>query len=338
MHELLSHAQRVRRARRRLGEIEAWRVRQTRPLGPWTFDGAPIEVGAAWPARDGVHVFAGGAFDVPDAWPLDEARLTMDVGGEALLAIIEADGQRRTLGLDPNHNEFELDGRRGRLEIEAVARSAFGQFVADPRLRRAELRWVETGLVDFARTVSVAIDLAAALGEYELSPLLLELTEMAMARLDWPTGTKDVLGRVSPFARGYGGRETEPRTWPMVPLDEAARASLAAAHDWLRGELQALQTRFPPIGAVALVGHAHLDTAWLWPIEETRRKARRTFSTALDLIERHPEFRFAQSFAEYYRYLEDDDPALMAKVRAAVEAGGWAPTGGAVATNNAVTL
>ena len=43
---------------------------------------------------------------------------------------------------------------------------------------------------------------------------------------------------------------------------------------------------------------------------------------------RNPDFRFAQSFAEYYRQLEDDDPALLELVRAQVAAGGWAPAGG----------
>jgi alpha-mannosidase len=328
MLELLGLDERLRRARRRIGEIEAWRVAEVRAIGGWTFDGAPIAIGDPWPRTGDVHLFTGGPFEVPADWPLGEARLALDVGGEALLAIVDGGGTRRTLGLDANHHEFVLDGRNGRLEIEAVARGAFGRFVEDPRLRRAELRRIEAGLIGFARLVTLALDLAAAIGPHEAAPILIELTEDAMARLDWPTRTEDVLGRVSAFARGYGGRDWPARSWPATPLTAATRASLGAAHARLAGELATLKARFPPLGGVAYVGHAHLDTAWLWPIEETRRKARRTFSTALDLIGREPAFRFAQSFAEYYRYLEDDDPELMAGVRAAVKAGAWAPTGG----------
>ncbi|HEY2177232.1 MAG TPA: hypothetical protein VGH15_01495, partial [Caulobacteraceae bacterium] len=328
MLDLLSLEQRLRRARRRAGELEAWRVAEVRAIGGWTFDGAAIEIGAPWPAADDVHHFAGGPFEVPADWPPEEARLALDVGGEALLTILDSGGSRRTLGLDAHHHEFILDGRGGRLEIEAVARGAFGQFVADPRLKCAELRRIETGLVGFLRLVNLVLGLAAAIGDHEAAPLLIERAEDAMARLDWPTRSEDVLGRVSVFARGYGGRDSPARSWPARPLDAAAHASLAAARVWLEGELETLKGRFPPVGAVALVGHAHLDTAWLWPIEETRRKARRTFSTVLDLIGREPAFRFAQSFAEYYRYLEDDDPELMAEVHAAVKAGAWAPTGG----------
>jgi len=39
----------------------------------------------------------------------------------------------------------------------------------------------------------------------------------------------------------------------------------------------------------ASVGHAHLDTAWLWPLRETIRKCARTFSTVLELMDRYPE-------------------------------------------------
>jgi alpha-mannosidase len=332
MHNLLSLDQRVRRARRRLGEIAAWRVRETRAIDGWTFDGAAVAMGAVWPDAAGVHSFASGPFEVPAEWPLEEARLSLDVGGESLLTIAYDGQPPLQLGLDLNHNEFPLDARSGRLEVEAVARSPFGQFVADPRLRRAELRWVEVQLIEFARTVDLAIGLAAGLGaglgDHELAPILLELVEDAMASLSLPTRTEDVVGRESVFARGYGGRDAEPRDWPVTPLDDNARDTIGLAETWLRGQLKALKTRFPPQGAVAYVGHAHLDTAWLWPIEETRRKARRTFSTAVDLIKRNPDFRFAQSFAEYYRYLEDDDPKLLEQVKAAVAAGGWAPTGG----------
>ncbi|HXQ10993.1 MAG TPA: hypothetical protein VN805_08350, partial [Caulobacteraceae bacterium] len=328
MHDLLSLEQRVRRARRRLGEIAVWRVREAVAIGGWTFDGNAIAAGDRWPAERGVHVFEGGPLEAPTAWPLEHTRLSLDVGGESLMTIAYDGAPALMLGLDLNHNEFPLDARAGRLIVEAVAKSPFGQAVPDPRFRRAELRLLEAGLDDFTATLGHAIGLAAALGEHELSPLLIELAEDAMVRFQWPTRTADVVGRVSPFAQGYGGRDEEPRHFPVVPLGDDGRASIAPAHAFLVDGLKALKQRFPPHGAVAYVGHAHIDTAWLWPIEETRRKVRRTFSTAVDLLRRNPDFRFAQSFAEYYRHLEDDDPALLDDVRAQVAAGGWAPTGG----------
>jgi alpha-mannosidase len=80
---------------------------------------------------------------------------------------------------------------------------------------------------------------------------------------------------------------------------------------------------------LSAIGHAHLDTAWLWPIEETRRKAQRTFSTAVTLMDLYPEFKFAASQAHQYAVIEETDPDLFARLRAKVAAGQWVPLGGA---------
>ena len=293
--------------------------------------GLPIAVGTAWPSRDGVHTFKCERFEAPADWPLAETRLVLDAGGESLLTIDYDSGARLPLGLDVNHFEFPLDERGGALEIESVARGPFWTPVTQPRLARAELAWIETGLDDFVRTLTLTIDLAAELAvgsePHEAFWPLLDLAENAMARLAWPTATAAVVARQSRYAAGYE-RAMDGNPFAPVPLPEASRASVAETLEWLRGELRALQKRFPPQGAVALMGHAHIDTAWLWPIEETRRKVRRTFATATDLLRRYPNFRHVQSFAEYYRQLEDDDPALLEAVKAEVAAGRWEPVGG----------
>lgn len=79
--------------------------------------------------------------------------------------------------------------------------------------------------------------------------------------------------------------------------------------------------------AVTPVGHAHLDTAWLWPIEITRKKMAHTTSNQLALMERYPEYVFVHSQASQYEWLEQEYPALLAKVKAAVQKGQWEPVG-----------
>ena len=91
--------------------------------------------------------------------------------------------------------------------------------------------------------------------------------------------------------------------------------------------LRKLRDQYPQAGSIAISGHAHIDLAWLWPIEETRRKAVRTFHTAVDLMERYPDYRFNQSTAQYYAWLEEDDPALLARIKEKVAAGQWEPIG-----------
>ncbi|MGE4197372.1 MAG: hypothetical protein AB7G11_09660, partial [Phycisphaerales bacterium] len=71
------------------------------------------------------------------------------------------------------------------------------------------------------------------------------------------------------------------------------------------------------------IGHAHIDTAWLWRLSETRRKCLRTFSTALRLIESNPDFRFVCTQPQQYAWVERDSPALFEQIRARVQQGRW---------------
>ena len=76
------------------------------------------------------------------------------------------------------------------------------------------------------------------------------------------------------------------------------------------------------------VGHAHIDTAWLWPLRETRRKCARTFANQLRLLERYPEHHFVCSQAAQYEWIRQDHPELFEAIRAQVAAGRWEPVGG----------
>lgn len=80
--------------------------------------------------------------------------------------------------------------------------------------------------------------------------------------------------------------------------DEQFHASAAVAHNFLQQNLFAEEDtpRYRP--TLYAVGHAHIDTAWLWRIEHTRRKCLRTFTTALALMERYPEYIFTCSQAQ----------------------------------------
>lgn len=49
------------------------------------------------------------------------------------------------------------------------------------------------------------------------------------------------------------------------------------------------------------VGHCHIDTCWLWPWDETKRKVVRSWSNQCDLMDRYPELTFACSQAQQVR-------------------------------------
>ena len=75
------------------------------------------------------------------------------------------------------------------------------------------------------------------------------------------------------------------------------------------------------------VGHAHIDLGWLWPIRETKRKGARTFATALQMIERYPDYIFGESQPQLYQWMKEDYPGLYARVKAQVKAGRIEPQG-----------
>jgi alpha-mannosidase len=78
---------------------------------------------------------------------------------------------------------------------------------------------------------------------------------------------------------------------------------------------------------VTAVGHAHIDTAWLWPLRETVRKCARTFSTQLQLMEAHPDFVFACSAPQHYQWMQDRYPSIYEGIRQRVASGQWEPVG-----------
>ncbi|WP_369231678.1 alpha-mannosidase [Streptomyces sp. R21] len=76
------------------------------------------------------------------------------------------------------------------------------------------------------------------------------------------------------------------------------------------------------------VGHAHIDSAWLWPIRETKRKTSRTFSNVTSLADEYDDFIFACSQAQQYEWVRDNYPKVWARIQESVKKGQWAPVGG----------
>ena len=79
---------------------------------------------------------------------------------------------------------------------------------------------------------------------------------------------------------------------------------------------------------VNAIGHAHIDTAWLWPQRETKRKAARTFANVTALAEEYPELIFACSQAQQYAWIKEEYPELYQRIQRAVAKRQWIPAGG----------
>ncbi|KAB8606269.1 hypothetical protein FH972_025898 [Carpinus fangiana] len=79
---------------------------------------------------------------------------------------------------------------------------------------------------------------------------------------------------------------------------------------------------------VSAVGHCHIDTCWLWPFAETKRKVARSWSNQCDLMDRYPEHRFVCSQAQQFKWLKMYYPALFDRVKSKVKTGQFQPIGG----------
>lgn len=117
--------------------------------------------------------------------------------------------------------------------------------------------------------------------------------------------------------------DTLPMTWESESELETA---CAAAREALAPLLAARNAASAPF--VGMIGHSHVDLAWLWPLRETFRKVPRTFTTFLRLFEEFPELTYIQSQPVLIDMLMNHYPELLPEVQAAVQRGQWQPNGG----------
>ncbi|KAM5243010.1 alpha-mannosidase 2C1 isoform 1-T1 [Hipposideros larvatus] len=106
---------------------------------------------------------------------------------------------------------------------------------------------------------------------------------------------------------------TQPQTFPM------ARDLASRFFHQRGGESQ---------HTIHAMGHCHIDTAWLWPFKETVRKCARSWVTAMQLMERNPEFIFACSQAQQLEWVKTHYPGVHARLQEFACRGQFVPVGG----------
>ena len=77
-----------------------------------------------------------------------------------------------------------------------------------------------------------------------------------------------------------------------------------------------------------MIGHAHIDPVWLWPWSEGLSVVHSTFRSALDRMHETPGFTFTASSAQFYQWVAENDPAMLAEIRQRVQEGRWSVVGG----------
>lgn len=293
-------------------ELEARLIRVVSPL-KIEFCGEPYATEAE--AKRGEFIEVGQGFRYGPAyrtvWFRVSGRASRETAGRATGAVLELGGERTVWrgnspwrGVDGPHEVCPLVAKSsGREQVELYVQA----YTRNPQCRvhgrelpreelvevvdRAELVTIDTELKDLYYDCAFSLDLMEALDEADPS-------HAALMR-----ALNDVCN-----AYRADRRETIPKCRKIV------RDTLLS----LNGELR---------HKVTPVGHAHLDTAWLWPIEITKKKMAHTTATQLQLLDQYPEYVFAHSQASQYEWLEKEYPALFRRVKEAVKRGQWEPVG-----------
>jgi alpha-mannosidase len=343
--------QSLRRLSNRLLELGAWRDRDWIPIADGEFRVDPdarwrsIRTGDPWPIQAAPVEFRFNV-SIPERWTGHPVDCRFRLGGEALLFV----NGSPVGGLNSFHDEHPvlssaIGGETLHFGAEAVSHGLFGTPTAEPRIELAAVLIPECDVrllyYDFAAALDAAHYHYFA-GRSAITESVLQAVHRAFIRISLPRSeTEEYLARIATTSQNrsaenfYGNEESLASLWerwkfrsPASTLTNEQLRQLREVREQFSKELSQIRTRLPAEGGVWLTGHAHIDLAWLWPLDETRRKARRTFHTIIGLMDRYPELYFNQSSAQLYSWIEQEDPALFERIQAHVRAGRWELVGG----------
>lgn len=264
----------------------------------------PLRAGQPWGGYDRV-LWVRGVLEIPPAQrgqPLDLQVDMSDCDGcdtraESLLYL---DGVE-THGLDNWHNTVRLEPQQTQRPRLCLALRCWSGLWAKPRrFAGAWLRQVEVPAEKLYHLARILIQTAEQLDPEDRRRLrLLQCVDEAFHTVDF-----------------------------RAPQSHAFYASAHDAWQQLRRQVGALALDGADKPLVAVIGHTHIDMAWLWRLCHTREKAARSFSTVLHLMERYPQYRFSQSSPLVYEMIRTKYPGLFARIQQKVAEGRWEVTGG----------
>lgn len=111
------------------------------------------------------------------------------------------------------------------------------------------------------------------------------------------------------------------------PYSDAYKQSVENAIDFINTEFYEKICTEEGKPIVDCIAHTHIDIEWLWARDQTREKIQRSFTNALALMKKYPEYKFMLSQPELYRYLKEEAPEKYAELKQLVAEGRWEPEG-----------
>jgi len=274
----------------------------------------PFQVGSSWGPAWGTTWFRLRG-TVPPAWAGKRVEVLVDLGFDPNMTGFQAEALAyRPDGspiksVNPRNQWIPVEGSSVEIYLEAASNPVLLDYhpflptregdieTSSPRplyqIRRMDLAVLDVEVYELALDIDVLLEIQATLPETGPRRMrILQALDDALDRLD----LQDISGTA-----------------------EAARAALA--------EVMASPAE-ASAHHIAAIGHAHIDSAWLWPIRETIRKVARTASSMTSLMETEPDFKYGMSSAQQYAWLKEHRPEVWERVVKAVGEGRFIPVGG----------
>ncbi len=254
----------------------------------------------------------------------DSLIVFLDYKGSALLML---DG-KPYWSLDGYHNSARVPVGKHELLAEFSPYLAFGEKTAiHPGNPALTVR--DGDAFRFWVYGTMMLDLAKQSKDKELSDDLLDLLSIALTEGYFENVTHEQLVLANFLAEKFPREIVDIVPESTGDLRKIGYRENASSGKWERAQLRLdeglreLVGKYGKRGEVLGIAHGHIDTAWLWPFEETERKVSRTFSVVKTLFENYEELHYIQSMALYYEWTKRQQPELYEEIREYVRQGRW---------------
>ncbi|PAV31192.1 hypothetical protein CIL05_00590 [Virgibacillus profundi] len=306
-------------------EIQGWQASRAQYKDPGEYqykqNDSPLTIRKGdWLANSGTTIFLEKEVDLPEEWIKDNIGIVFKASGKGEQSYCEAlvsiqgfpiqglDRNRDIVVLPPAH----LQGEKIIVQVElfnpvGIPQDNLRGFnqVAPPETDPPPIYLEQSNLVHINREVQ---NLLYTLELYREVALLLDKNDTRRNLLI--KAMNQVVDKL-----GIPSRESLMDASLLKELEEEVRKDTECLAGFKEGTIRA-------------IGQSHIDTAWLWPIKETVRKASRTFSSVCTLLDEYKDFKYAQSQPQLFAYIKEYHPKIYARIKEKIAEGRFEIIGG----------
>jgi alpha-mannosidase len=290
-----------------------------------TFDNLPAEQWR-YHAGDLAH---GEALDLDDSsWPLVKPRSE---------APTEAVWYRREVEVPKTLNGYDLTGARIWFNFQAYANGPMPQIIYFNGRRVALGDDLEPIILfDQAKPgdkILIAVKLLATIDKktFTGAPMKIDFAPTRPnpedLRLEFLSSTVLIPSLSKNAPQDLSTLQHAITTVDLAALDANNQSKFDASLTQATKELEPLKPMLQQ-ATLHLTGNSHIDAAWLWPWTETVDVVKRTFGTALQLMNEYPDYTYTQSAAQYNEWIADKYPAMNEEIKKRIKEGRWEIVGG----------